>query len=49
VMVNAIEGRRAEIIVTFHGKLIVFFARHFHWLVRRVALRFVHWRKPAGS
>jgi short-subunit dehydrogenase len=49
VMVNAIEGGRAEVIVTFHGKLIVFFVRHFHWLVRRVALRFVRWRKPAGS
>ena len=48
-MVAAIESRRAEVIVTLHGKLIVFFVRHFHWLVRWVAMRFVRWRKPAGS
>jgi short-subunit dehydrogenase len=47
-MVNAIENERAELVVTFHGKLIVFFARHFPALIRRVALRYVRWRKPPG-
>ena len=48
-MVNAIENGRAELVVTLHGKLIVFFARHFPALVRRVALRYVRWRKPPGA
>jgi short-subunit dehydrogenase len=47
-MINAIESGRAELVVTLHGKLIVFFARHFPALVRRVALRYVRWRKPPG-
>jgi short-subunit dehydrogenase len=47
-MVNAIEGGRAELVVTLHGKLIVFCARHFPALVRRFALRYVRWRKPPG-
>ena len=44
-MVNAIERGCAEFVVTFHGKLIVFVARHFPALVRRLSLRYVRWRK----
>jgi short-subunit dehydrogenase len=47
IMANAIEQGRAELILTMHGKLIVFFARHFPRLVRRLSVRYVRWRKEA--
>jgi short-subunit dehydrogenase len=34
VMMNGILRRRREVVVTFHGKVIVFFARHFPRLTR---------------
>jgi hypothetical protein len=49
IMAHAIERGRAEVIVTLHGKLIVFFVRHFPRLVRRVAVRYVRWRKEASG
>jgi short-subunit dehydrogenase len=49
VMANAIDRGRSEVVVTLHGKLIVFFTRHFPRLVRRVALRYVRWRKEASG
>ncbi len=48
-MVNAIDRGRAEQVLTFHGRLIVFLARHFPALVRRFALRYVRWRKQPGT
>ena len=38
-MVNAIERGRREAVITFHGKVIVFFARHFPRLVRWALVR----------
>jgi short-subunit dehydrogenase len=49
VMANAIDRGRAEVIVTLHGKLIVHCVRHYPRLVRRVALRYVRWRKEASG
>ncbi len=48
VMANAIARGRAECVVTLHGKLIVFLARHFHRTVR-AATRRIGWRREAGS
>lgn len=36
-IVDAVERRRGERVVTFHGKLFVFLERHAPWLVARVA------------
>lgn len=49
VMVDAIARGRAEAIVTFHGKLIVFCTRHFSGLVRHLTARYVRWRKQASD
>jgi short-subunit dehydrogenase len=38
-MANAIERGRREAVITFHGKLIVFFARHFPRLTRWALVR----------
>ena len=50
VIVSAVARGRAEIVVTGHGKLIVFLVRHFPWLVRLAMLRGgVHGRtEPRG-
>jgi short-subunit dehydrogenase len=39
VMMSAILRGRREVVVTFHGKIIVFFARHFPRLVRYLLVR----------
>lgn len=39
IMVRAIEGRRAEVVVTSHGKVAVFLSRHFPRLTRFLAGR----------
>ena len=49
IMANAIDRGRAEVIVTLHGKLIVFCARHFPRSVRRLSVRYVRWRKEAAA
>ena len=46
VMAAAIARGRAEVVVTLHGKLIVFLARHFHRTVR-AATRRIGWRREA--
>lgn len=38
-MVDGILAGRREVIVTFHAKVMVFFARHFQGLVRRLLVR----------
>jgi NAD(P)-dependent dehydrogenase (short-subunit alcohol dehydrogenase family) len=48
IMADAISRGRDEVVVTFHGQLIVFLARHFHRTVR-AATRRIGWRKEAGS
>jgi short-subunit dehydrogenase len=35
-IVNALSRRKREQVVTFHGKVAVFFERHFSWLVARL-------------
>jgi len=44
VMAGAIDSGRDEVIVTVHGKLIVFLARHFHRTLRAVTRR-IGWRR----
>src|SRR5688572_4444445 len=39
IMVNGIQRGKLEVIVTFHGKLMVFFARHFPGLTRYLLVR----------
>lgn len=36
-MVRAIENRKREVIITFHGKVIVFFQNHFSWFLNALA------------
>jgi len=48
IMADAIARSRDEAVVTLHGKLIVFLARHFHRTVR-AATRRIGWRKEARS
>jgi short-subunit dehydrogenase len=38
-ILRGVDRGRAEVIVTGHGKFIVFLARHFSWLVRLIVLR----------
>jgi short-subunit dehydrogenase len=45
---TAIDRRRAEVVVTLHGKLIVLVARHFPRLVRHISVHYVRWRKEAA-
>ena len=45
-MADAIGRGRDEVVVTLHGKLIVFLARHFHRTVR-AATRRIGWRREA--
>lgn len=48
IIARGVQRDRAEVIVTVHGKLIVFLARHFPRLVRYVTLRHVRWRKAVS-
>lgn len=48
-MVRVIARRRREVIVTGHGKLAVFLARHASWLIRTFLRRGVEWRQPPRS
>lgn len=48
IMADAITRGRDEVVVTFHGKLIVFLARHFHRTLRAVTRR-IGWRKEARA
>jgi short-subunit dehydrogenase len=49
LMARGIDAGRDEIIVTVHGKVIVWTARHFPGLVRALAHHYVRWRKAAAS
>jgi short-subunit dehydrogenase len=49
IIARGVQQGRGEIIVTVHGKLIVFFARHFPRAMRYVLLRHVRWRKTVAS
>jgi len=47
-IVHGLLARRKEIVITGHGKVIVFLVRHFKWLVDLLLLRFVENRaEPA--
>ena len=46
IMVAALARGRDEVIVTLHGKLVVFLARHFHRTLR-AAVRRIGWRREA--
>ena len=48
-MVDAILSRRAESIITFHGKVAIFLKQHFDGLVRWIISRSVKARQPASS
>jgi short-subunit dehydrogenase len=48
VIVRAIARGQDEVIVTFHGKLLVFIARHFHRTLRTVVRR-IGWRPEART
>lgn len=48
LMARGIDAGRDEIIVTFHGKVIVWTARHFPGLVRALARYYVRWRRAAA-
>lgn len=49
VMVDGILRGRREVIVTFHGKVLVFVARHFPWLLRLAARHGLRNRREPGS
>jgi short-subunit dehydrogenase len=49
LMARGIAAGRDEIIITLHGKVLVWTARHFPWMVRALARHFVRWRKAAAS
>lgn len=48
-IVRAVQRRRAEVVITGHGKLIVFLARHFPGLTRAIGRRLYRGRPEPGS
>jgi short-subunit dehydrogenase len=49
LMARGIAAGRDEVIVTFHGQVIVWTARHFPGLVRALARHYVRWRKASAA
>ena len=47
-IIHAVERRRAEVVITGHGKLIVFLARHFPGLTRAISRRVYRGRPEPG-
>jgi short-subunit dehydrogenase len=48
-IVRGIARGRAELVITAHGKALVFVSRHFPWLVRWIAGRRTTWRREPGK
>lgn len=48
-IVRAVQRRRAEVVITGHGKLIVFLARHFPALTRAIGRRLYRGRPEPGK
>jgi short-subunit dehydrogenase len=49
LMARGIAAGRDEIVITFHGKVIVWTARHFPGLVHALVRHYVRWRRAAAS
>ena len=47
-IIRAVERKRAEVVITGHGKLIVFLARHFPGLTRAISRRVYRGRPEPG-